>query len=88
MDRVSSPSHLKTHARPTSWKYPKVDHYNPPSKSHSCKHRKPSPSPFNSDNESISLKDIQEVAKSLKKVAQCYDAYASLSNLHSHQANK
>ena len=88
IDRVSSPSHSKTHARPTSRKHPKVDHYNPPSKSHSCKHCKPSLSPSNSDNESTSSKGIQEVAKSSKKVAQCHDAHAGLSNLHLRQANK
>ena len=88
IDRVSGPSHSKTHARPTSWKHSKVNHYNPPSKSHSRKHCKPSLSPSNSDNESTSSKGIQEVAKSSKKAAQRYDAYASPSNSHSHQANK
>ena len=88
MDRMSSSSHSKTHARPTLRKHHKVDHYNPSSKSCSCKHHKLSLSPSNSDNKLISSKGIQEIAKSLKKVAQCYNAHASPSNLHSYQANK
>ena len=88
MDRMSSSSHSKTHTRPTSRKHHKVDRYNPSSKSCSCKHYKLSLSPSNSDNKLTSSKGIQEIAKSLKKVAQCYNAHASPSNLHSYQANK